>query len=108
MAELTRRDLAAERRGRGATKPVRHGQLKKHRGWPSVLKFVASALAVVLVAGLSVSAYAGYTLSKKLNDIQRDAVVKIVQGAYHPRPFLLFGPPGTGTSLQRTLARTRS
>ena len=68
MAELTRRDLAAERRGRGATKPVRHGQLKKHRGWPTALKFVASALAVVLVAGLSVSAYAGYTLSKKLND----------------------------------------
>ena len=35
--------------------------------------------------------------SRDLNDQQRQCVESNVAGEYHPYPFLLFGPPGTGT-----------
>ena len=37
---------------------ARHGQLKKSNPWPSIVKFVAAGLAVVLVSGASVGAVA--------------------------------------------------
>jgi hypothetical protein len=37
--------------------------------------------------------------NRDLNEQQRQCVHSIVTGAYHPYPFLLFGPPGTGQLL---------
>jgi len=33
---------------------------------------------------------------RPFNELQQEAIRSIVHGAYHPSPFVLFGPPGTG------------
>jgi LCP family protein required for cell wall assembly len=48
---------------------ARHGRLRKANPWPSILKFTAAALAVVLVSGASVGAIAFNSL-----DSQRETV----------------------------------
>ena len=68
MAEETRHDRAAMRTAHTASRPVRHGQLKKHRGMTTVLKLIGATLAVILIATISLGAVAGYTLTKKIND----------------------------------------
>ena len=36
-----------------------------------------------------------------LDERQRAAVVKVLEGGYSPRPFMIFGPPGTGKTRWR-------
>lgn len=67
MAEPTRRDLAAERRGKGEIKPTRHGRLRRHRAWPRILQIVGTAVVVVLVASVSVTTYVAYSLQQKIS-----------------------------------------
>ncbi|WP_353808418.1 LCP family glycopolymer transferase [Agromyces sp. SYSU T00194] len=42
---------------------ARHGRLKKSTAWRTVLKFTASAAAVLMVSGVSVAAYAAWDLA---------------------------------------------
>ncbi len=43
---------------------ARHGRLRRHRGWATALKFVAGALAVVLVSGASIVGYEVWSLNR--------------------------------------------
>ena len=45
---------------------ARHGRLKKSGPWGAIFTFIASALAVVLVAGIGVAALASYQLSENI------------------------------------------
>lgn len=45
---------------------ARHGRLKRSRAWTAVLGLIGSALAVILVAGVSVAAIAGWQLKNTL------------------------------------------
>ena len=71
---------------------------------PSALvKYTPGAISASSSSSSSSSSASLSFTSKNLNSIQREAVVKIMQGDYHPRPFLLFGPPGTGQTQQHQL-----
>jgi LCP family protein required for cell wall assembly len=67
VTELTRRDLAAVRRGATATKPLRHARLKRHRAYPSVLRFIAAAVAVVVASSVSLGAFTAYQFGQKVS-----------------------------------------
>jgi LCP family protein required for cell wall assembly len=47
---------------------ARHGRLRKANPWPSILKFTAAALAVVLISGVSVGAIAVNSILAQRND----------------------------------------
>lgn len=66
MAEPTRRDVAAVLRGRGGTKPVRHGRQARIRTAPTLIRVVAIGLAVVLVASVSLATFVGWTIGNKV------------------------------------------
>jgi LCP family protein required for cell wall assembly len=68
MAENPSRDRAAVRGAQPASKPVRHGQLKRHRGLTTLLTIIGATLAVVLVTSVSLVSFAGYNFSQKIND----------------------------------------
>mgnify|MGYP000007269855 FL=1 len=59
---------------------ARHGQLKKSNPWPVIVKFVAAALAVVLVSGASVGAVAFNSIYSKRE------VVTLVSETLGPPP----------------------
>ncbi len=49
---------------------ARHGRLRRSNPWPTILKFVAATLAVVLVSGASVGAIAFNSLYSKADTVQ--------------------------------------
>jgi LCP family protein required for cell wall assembly len=49
---------------------ARHGRLRRSNPWPTILKFVAAAVAVVLVSGASVGAIAFNSLYSKTDTVQ--------------------------------------
>jgi LCP family protein required for cell wall assembly len=49
---------------------ARHGRLRRSNPWPTILKFLAAALAVVLVSGASVAAIAFNSLTAKVDTVE--------------------------------------
>ncbi|MDZ4045663.1 MAG: LCP family protein [Rhodoglobus sp.] len=56
---------------RSATPSIaRHGQLKKNRAWPMILKIIGASLVVVLISGASVGAVVVNSLTSKIDTVQ--------------------------------------
>lgn len=69
----------SDRRSRSGQRMVgiaRHGRLKRANPWPAILKFVAAALAVVLVSGASVGAIAFTSLASKADTVELEPTVE--------------------------------
>ena len=54
---------SSARRAAGSTPVVRHGRLKRRSAWKTIGKATASVLAVALVSGSAVAAYAAWDLA---------------------------------------------
>lgn len=59
-------------------------ELKKHHEWLKTTQTKTAELQVT------------HWANQQLNDEQKIAVRHVVSGRYTPRPYLIFGPPGTG------------
>jgi len=54
---------------------ARHGRLPKHRGWATLLKGTAAALAVVMVSTASVAAYATWNVTHQIKENSVDLTI---------------------------------
>src|SRR5690554_515628 len=62
-------DRRARKRARRSVALVRHGRLRRSNPWLAVVKFLAAAVAVVLVSGVSVAGYAIWNIESEIETV---------------------------------------